>query len=105
MKFIEMESGICFGIMRIIATLDPDEVQKLAQVRKGRKASLQDIVNEALRHGLRNLPSETARRKRFRVEPFPNMRLLIDISCISKVLDEMDTEEFLAKNPDFRKKA
>ena len=53
--------------MRITVNLDKDVAAILARVRHARMASMKAVVNEALRHGLRQmLAPETAPRKSFR---------------------------------------
>jgi formate dehydrogenase maturation protein FdhE len=52
--------------MRTTLTLDDDVAAALERLRKTRKASLKDLVNEVLRRGLKEMMS--ARRKRH--EPF-----------------------------------
>lgn len=50
--------------MRTTLTLDPDVVQALEQLRSTRKASRKQLVNEALRAGLKALQKPPKRRKR-----------------------------------------
>jgi len=49
--------------MRTTLTLDDDVVAILERLRKSRDASLKDLVNEALRRGLKDMTSRTKRRK------------------------------------------
>jgi hypothetical protein len=48
--------------MRTTLTLDDDVADLLKRVRNARKARLKDIVNEALRRGLRQMPTRPKRR-------------------------------------------
>ena len=52
--------------MRTTLTLDDDVTAALEQLRKSRNASLKDLINEALRRGLKDMSSRTKRRERFR---------------------------------------
>jgi hypothetical protein len=49
--------------MRTTLTLDEDVAAILERLRKSRDASLKDLVNEALRRGLKDMTSRTERRK------------------------------------------
>ena len=50
--------------MRTTLTLDDDVAAILERLRKSRDASLKDLVNEALRRGLKDMTSRTKRRER-----------------------------------------
>ena len=52
--------------MRTTLTLDDDVAAELERLRKSRDASLKDLVNEALRRGLKDMSSRTKRRERLR---------------------------------------
>jgi hypothetical protein len=47
-------------------TLDDDVAAALERLRKSRNASLKDLINDALRRGLRDMSKRTNRRERFR---------------------------------------
>ena len=49
--------------MRTTLTLDEDVAAILERLRKSRDASLKDLVNDALRRGLKDMTSRTKRRK------------------------------------------
>ena len=49
--------------MRTTLTLDDDVAAILERLRKSRDASLKDLVNEALRLGLKDMTSRTERRE------------------------------------------
>lgn len=51
--------------MRTTLTLDDDVAARLERLRKTRNESLKDLVNEALRQGLRNLEAPLTRREPF----------------------------------------
>ena len=52
--------------MRTTLTLDDDVAAALERLRKSRNANLKDLINDALRRGLRDLSNQTKRRERFR---------------------------------------
>jgi hypothetical protein len=52
--------------MRTTLTIDDDVAVMLEQERKKRDASLKDLVNEALRRGLREMATRPKPRKPFR---------------------------------------
>jgi hypothetical protein len=52
--------------VRTTLTLDNDVAAALERLRKSRNASLKDLINEALRRGLKDMSNRTRRRERFR---------------------------------------
>jgi hypothetical protein len=52
--------------MRTTLTLDDDVAAVLERLRKSRDASLKELVNEALRRGLKDMSSRPKRREHFR---------------------------------------
>jgi metal-responsive CopG/Arc/MetJ family transcriptional regulator len=52
--------------MRTTLTLDDDVAAALEQLRKSRNASLKELINDALRRGLKDMSNRTKRRERFR---------------------------------------
>ena len=52
--------------MRTTLTLDDDVAALVERLRKERKLSLKEVVNEALRHGLRVMTAPPAQRAPFR---------------------------------------
>ena len=63
--------------MRTTLTLDDDVAAILERLRKSRDASLKDLVNEALRRGLKDMSSRTKRRKCLRTRSVDLGRLRI----------------------------
>ncbi len=51
--------------MRTTLTLDDDVAAALERLRKARKASLKNLVNEALRRGLKQMSARPKRREPF----------------------------------------
>jgi hypothetical protein len=54
--------------MRTTLTLEDDAAAALERLRKSRKASLKDLINDALRRGLKYMSKRTARHERFRTQ-------------------------------------
>ena len=52
--------------MRTTLTLDDDVAAVLERLRKSRDMSLRELVNEALRRGLKDMSSRSKRRERLR---------------------------------------
>jgi Ribbon-helix-helix protein, copG family len=52
--------------VRTTLTLDDDVAAALERLRKTRDASLKDLINEALRRGLKDMSNRTKRRERLR---------------------------------------
>ena len=61
----------------LLLTLDDDVAAVLERLRKSRDASLKDLVNEALRRGLRDMASRTKRRELLRTRSVALGRLRI----------------------------
>jgi hypothetical protein len=55
--------------MRTTLSLDDDVAALLEQVQKARKATLKQVVNEALRNGLDRMSKPAVERAPFRTEP------------------------------------
>lgn len=81
--------------MRTTLTIDDDVAAELERLRRTRDASLKDLVNEALRHGLREMTEAPKKRKPFRTKSFDCGRLLIDnIDNVWEVLDQIEGDKF-----------
>jgi len=63
--------------MRRTLTLDEDVAAILERLRKSRDASLKDLVNEALRRGLKDMTGRTKRRERLQTRSVALGRLRI----------------------------
>jgi len=55
--------------MRTTLTIDDDLAIQIERLRRDRDANLKDVVNEALRRGLREMTMRKKQRKPFRMEP------------------------------------
>jgi len=81
--------------MRTTLTIDDDVAIELERLRRARDASLKDVVNEALRRGVRDMSEPAKRKKPFRTKSFDCGRLLIDnIDNVWEVLDQIEGEKF-----------
>lgn len=73
--------------MRTTLTLDDDVAAAIEHRRRAHKHSLKQEVNELIRVGLRHVDGQQPRAPRFRVEPLPVGKLLIDVDDVSAALD------------------
>jgi hypothetical protein len=81
--------------MRTTLTLDDDVAALLRHLQQRRKSSLKEVVNEALRCGLRELDQPPRPRKRVRFKTFDVGRCLIDnVDCVSEALAVAEGEDF-----------
>ena len=72
--------------MRTTLTIDKDVAVQLERLRRGRDISLRDLVNEALRRGLRDMAGGAKKRKPFRTRTFKMGRCLISIDNVAEAL-------------------
>jgi hypothetical protein len=52
---IKSSNPLCFDAMRTTLTLDDDVAVVLERLRRSRQASLKNLINEALRRGLKDM--------------------------------------------------
>ena len=84
--------------MRTTLTIDDDLAKELKAETRRTGNSLKEVVNAALRRGLRTGQKPGPARAAFRVEPFASeFQPGVDPGRLNQLLDEMETEEFLAK--------
>jgi CRISPR/Cas system endoribonuclease Cas6 (RAMP superfamily) len=82
--------------MRTTLTLDPDVAQTLKSRLSESKATLKEIVNDALRRGL-SVESQRP-KKPFRVTSYSlGFRPGIDTDKLGQLADELETQAFAAK--------
>jgi hypothetical protein len=73
--------------MRTTLTIDDDVAAMLERLRKTRDAKLKDLINEALRRGLKEMNRPRKRRKPFRTRTYDaGTPLVADIDNIAEVL-------------------
>ena len=81
--------------MRTTLTIDDDVAVELARLRRQRDVGFKEIINDALRRGLRDMAAAPKRKKPFRTQPFDPGRVLIDnLDNIAEVLALIEGETF-----------
>jgi hypothetical protein len=81
--------------MRTTLTLDDDVATKIERLRKTRNESLKDLVNEALREGLKQLTAPRRKRVPFRTKPVDLGRCLIgNVDNVAEALAVAEGESF-----------
>ena len=81
--------------MRTTLTLDDDVAAMLEQLRKARGGKLRDLVNEALREGLKHMTSTPRRRGRFRTRSVDLGRCLLgSVDNVAEALAVAEGESF-----------
>ena len=79
--------------MRTTLTIDDDVAAELEQLRRARDASLKDLVNDALRLGLREMIDRPKRKKLFRTRSFDGGGVLVkSIDNTAELLAEIEGE-------------
>ena len=64
--------------MRTTLTIDDDIAVQLEQLRRARDMGLKQLINEALRRGLRDMSTRPKKREPFRTKPIDGVTLLLD---------------------------
>ncbi|HYS47731.1 MAG TPA: CopG family transcriptional regulator [Xanthobacteraceae bacterium] len=81
--------------MRTTLTIDDDVAIALERLRRSRDASLKELVNEALRRGIKDMSAQTKRRRRVRTRSVDLGPLQIaGIDNIAEVLAITEGEGF-----------
>ena len=81
--------------MRTTLTIDEDIAVQLERLRRSRDVSLKDLVNEALRRGLRDMTAKPKRREAFRTQPIEGVTPLVDnVDNVAEVLAYAEGEGF-----------
>ncbi len=81
--------------MRTTLTIDDDVAAQLERVRRGRNVSLKELVNDALRRGLREMSAKPKPKKRFRTRVVDVGAVFIDnIDNIAEVLAIAEGEAY-----------
>lgn len=81
--------------MRTTLTIDDDVAAELERLRSERDASLKDLVNDALRRGLKDMGAAAKKRKPFRTKSYDCGRLLVDsLDNVWEVLDRIEENKF-----------
>jgi len=80
--------------MRTTLTLDDDVTVQIERLRRARDVSLKNIVNEALRRGLRDMSTPARKRRSFHTRQFHMGKSLINMDNVSEVLAYLEGEGF-----------
>jgi hypothetical protein len=81
--------------MRTTLTLDKDVAVMVERLRKTRDDSLKDIINEALREGLKQMAAPRRRRTAFRTDSVDLGRCLLgNVDNVAEVLAVAESESF-----------
>ena len=81
--------------MRTTLTIDDDIASALKRLRKNREASFKELVNDALRRGLRDMNEPQKPRKPFRTRTVSVGRLKIEnLDNIGEVLALIEGEDY-----------
>jgi hypothetical protein len=81
--------------MRTTLTIDDDVAAMLMRIRRKGDASLKQLVNEALRRGLREMAVPAKKTKLFRIQSYDAGAMLIpNIDNIAEVLAVVAGEDF-----------
>jgi hypothetical protein len=80
--------------MRTTLTLDDDVAVQLERLRRARDANLKDLVNEALRRGLRDMSAPPKKRQAFHTRVFHMGKPLINLDNVAEALAYLEGEGF-----------
>jgi len=80
--------------MRTTLTLDDDVAVQLERLRRARDVSLKELVNEALRRGLRDMTAPLKKAQTFRTQAFDMGKPLISIDNVAEALAYLEGEGF-----------
>jgi Arc/MetJ-type ribon-helix-helix transcriptional regulator len=81
-------------MMRTTLTLDEDVAAQIERLRRDRDSSLKDVVNEALRLGLREMRAPRQERQSFRTEDHAMGATRISIDNVAEALAHGEGESF-----------
>jgi hypothetical protein len=79
--------------MRTTLTIDDDVAIELERLRREREASLKDVVNDALRRGLRDMQARP-KRKPPRTTGYDMGPFLVSIDNVAEALAHAEGEDF-----------
>ena len=81
--------------MRTTLTLDDDVAAALERLRKARRGSFRELVNRALREGLRSLSAPPRKRTRFRTRAVDLGRCLLgNVDNVAEVLAVAEDDSY-----------
>lgn len=80
--------------MRTTLTIDDDIAAQLKQLRRHGDLKFRDLVNEALRRGLRDMNRAPRRREVLRTRTFDMGKPLVNIDNVAEALSHLEGEGF-----------
>jgi len=80
--------------MRTTLTIDDDVAAQLKRLRRHGDLKFRDLVNEALRRGLRDMNRTPRRREVLRTRTFDMGKPLINIDNVAEALSHLEGEGF-----------
>ena len=80
--------------MRTTLTIEDDVAVQLKRLRREQDASFKELVNEALRRGLRDMKAAPQKRKPLRTRAFDMGKPLINIDNVTEALAHLEGEGF-----------
>jgi hypothetical protein len=80
--------------MRTTLTLDDDVAVQLERLRRAREVSLKDLVNDALRRGLREMSAKPKESEPFRTRTFNMGKPLINLDNVAEAIAYAEGEGF-----------
>jgi hypothetical protein len=80
--------------MRTTLTIDDDVAASLERLHKARAGSLKDLINEALRRGIKDMSGRPKPREPFRTRAVEVGEVLIPLDDISEALAIAEGESF-----------
>ena len=80
--------------MRTTLTLDDDVAVQLERLRRARDVSLKELVNDALRRGLRELSAKPKKRAPFRTQASDMGKPLINIDNVAEAIAYAEGEGY-----------
>ncbi len=80
--------------MRTTLTFDDDVAVQVERLRRDRNASLKDVVNEAMRRGLRDMSEPPKKKRPFRAEPIDVGEIFLpNIDNIAEVISLIEGDD------------
>jgi ribbon-helix-helix CopG family protein len=81
--------------MRTTLTLDKDVAAVIERLRKSRRQSLKQVINEALREGLKHIAAPPRNRRAFHTDSVDLGRCLLgNVDNVAEVLAVAESESF-----------
>jgi hypothetical protein len=75
-------------------TIEEDVAVELERLRRERERSLKDVVNDALRRGLREMQTRPKQRKQFRTTTYDLGPAFVNIDNVAEAIAYAEGEDF-----------